>query len=429
MARARPRRDAVPRRARAELRVGAHAGRPPADRLEPVALRAPAAARACPVARSVQLPAGGAAARRVPGARLRAAVLAARRAVRRGGRVERLHAARAGRRRCAACAWLRALDLPRGAALAGGLAFALAPYRVAQSTGHLLGPISLFLPLALLGLEKRRAWLAGAALAAIPLSGQVHLALGAVPLFVAYALARGRGWRAAAPGAVAAVVAAELVQRFVIRGSLHESGRSLAEVGKYSAHWSDFVSRHGGGEDARPARLADAAARARRPRAAPARAPIRARVDPGRCGAGADRARARDEPADLRARAQGSSRSSSLAGAGAAPPIACLALAALLAFALARARPGSLPSRSRSSRSTCTRPSSQARRPTRETARTPRCARRLRGGCSTCRCSSRTSTTTARTSTTTSSRDASGRPATRRRRRPRPTRRPAGSCR
>lgn len=148
----------------------------------------------------------------------------------------------------AACAWLRALGLPRGAALAGGLAFALAPYRVEQSTGHLLGPISLFLPLALLGLELRRPLLAGAALAAIPLAGQVHLALGAVPLFIAYAFVRGRSWRDAIPGTAASLVAAALVQHFVIKGSLHESGRSLAEVDKYSANWSDFISRHGHGE-------------------------------------------------------------------------------------------------------------------------------------------------------------------------------------
>jgi hypothetical protein len=148
----------------------------------------------------------------------------------------------------AACAWLRALGLPRGAALAGGLAFALAPYRLEQSTGHLLGPISLFLPLALLGIELRRPLLAGAALAAIPLAGQVHLALGAVPLFIAYVFLRGRSWRDAIPGTAAAVVAAELVQHFVIKGSLHASGRSLAEVDKYSAHWSDFLSRHGQGE-------------------------------------------------------------------------------------------------------------------------------------------------------------------------------------
>ena len=45
-----------------------------------------------------------------------------------------------------ACWWLRALGLSRGAALAGGLVFALAPYRVGQSTGHLLGLIAFLLP-------------------------------------------------------------------------------------------------------------------------------------------------------------------------------------------------------------------------------------------------------------------------------------------
>ena len=94
------------------------------------------------------------------------------------------------------CAWLRSLGLGRGAALAGGLVFALAPYRVAQSTGHLLGPISALLPLALLGIERARsgsrAWLVvtAAAVTAIPLSGQLHLALGAVPLVLGYVWAR-----------------------------------------------------------------------------------------------------------------------------------------------------------------------------------------------------------------------------------------------
>ena len=148
----------------------------------------------------------------------------------------------------AACAWLRSLGLPRGAAFAGGLAFALAPYRVAQSTGHLLGPISLFLPLSLLAIEKRKPFWAAAAITAIPLSGQVSLALGAIPFFVAYAFVRGRGLLDAVPGAVTALVAAELFQRYSIRGSLHEHGRTLAEVGRYSADWVGFVSRHGHGE-------------------------------------------------------------------------------------------------------------------------------------------------------------------------------------
>jgi hypothetical protein len=151
-----------------------------------------------------------------------------------------------------ACAWLRALGLGREAALAGGLAFALAPYRVAQSTGHLLGPISALLPLALLGVELARrgsrAWLAvtGAALVALPLSGQLHLALGAIPLVVAYALVRSadRGLLAGVGlGVLAAVATGFLVRATVLDDSIAEGGRSLASVDRYSAEWSDLVTR------------------------------------------------------------------------------------------------------------------------------------------------------------------------------------------
>jgi hypothetical protein len=100
----------------------------------------------------------------------------------------------------------------------------------------------------LLALEKRKPFLAGAAIAAIPLSGQVSLAVGAVPFFVAYAFVRGRGLLDAVPGTVFAVAAAGLVHYYAIRGSLHEHGRSLAEVGRYSSDWVGFVSRHGSGE-------------------------------------------------------------------------------------------------------------------------------------------------------------------------------------
>ena len=98
--------------------------------------------------------------------------------------------------------WLRALDLGPWAAAIGGLAFAVAPYRLDQSaSGHLLGWASLFIPLALLGIERARVagtrrrahgWgaLTAAALASIALSGQLHLALGAIPFVLAYALVR-----------------------------------------------------------------------------------------------------------------------------------------------------------------------------------------------------------------------------------------------
>ena len=141
-----------------------------------------------------------------------------------------------------AALWLRSLGLPLGSALVGGLAFALAPYRVAQSTGHLLGPISILLPLALYGLERRRTWLAAAALASIPLSGQVHLALGAIPFVLAYAVARRRAW----PGAVAAgagVAAGVVVWAFSLREAVE---RPFSEVERYSASLGDFLSRDPG---------------------------------------------------------------------------------------------------------------------------------------------------------------------------------------
>ena len=149
-----------------------------------------------------------------------------------------------------ACAWLRAAGIPRGAALAGGLIFALAPYRVAQSTGHMLGPVSALLPLALYGLENARSkggrWLvvAGAGLVGIPLSGQLHLALGAIPLFLGYAAVRLRPQliQATVAAAVAAAVGA-IASAATVPGSVAAGGRSLRTVERYSAEWSDLVSR------------------------------------------------------------------------------------------------------------------------------------------------------------------------------------------
>ncbi len=87
-----------------------------------------------------------------------------------------------------AALWLRALGLSRVVSIAGGLAFALAPYRSAQTAGgHLLAPISMLLPLALYGIEALHVWLAAAALVSIPLAGQLHLALGVIPFVAAFA--------------------------------------------------------------------------------------------------------------------------------------------------------------------------------------------------------------------------------------------------
>lgn len=139
--------------------------------------------------------------------------------------------------------WLEQLGLPRAAALAGGIVFALAPYRAAQaSAGHLLAPISILLPLALWAVERRWVWLAAAALASIPLSGQVHLALGAIPFVGVYALLRGQT-RLGAVAAGSSVAAGLLVYVASIRGSLGAGGRSFAQVERYSADLADFVSR------------------------------------------------------------------------------------------------------------------------------------------------------------------------------------------
>ncbi|MDQ3992888.1 MAG: hypothetical protein M3229_04435, partial [Actinomycetota bacterium] len=128
----------------------------------------------------------------------------------------------------------------------------LAPYRVAQSTGHLLGPISALLALALLGVERARGhgarwlWLTGAALVALPLSGQLHLALGAIPFTAAYGVARLREPRLLAglgAAAALAVVAGVSVQRAVVDGSVAEGGRTLREVAAFSADWQALVSR------------------------------------------------------------------------------------------------------------------------------------------------------------------------------------------
>ena len=201
------------------------------------------ATRSRALARPVQLPAGGRAARELRRLAVRGRLR--RRCRRSSGRwpagtlfVLLTYVGAGG----FAALWLRALGLDLGPALVGGLAFALAPYRVAQSTGHLLGPISMLLPLALYGVERRQTWLAAAALASIPLSGQVHLALGAIPFVLAYALARRRPWLGAV-AAGAAVAAGVLVWALSLRDSVE---RPFSEVERYSATLGDFVSRDPG---------------------------------------------------------------------------------------------------------------------------------------------------------------------------------------
>jgi len=153
-------------------------------------------------------------------------------------------------------AWLRSLALPPLASAVGGLAFAIAPYRLAQGGWHLLGWISILLPLALFAIERSRsaatparahAWgaVCAVSLLTLPLSGQLHLALGAVPFVLVYALVRREpvslGWCTAG---VAAAVAVGLALRYtVISGSAEAGSRSLEEVDKFSAEWVDLLDR------------------------------------------------------------------------------------------------------------------------------------------------------------------------------------------
>jgi hypothetical protein len=149
--------------------------------------------------------------------------------------------------------WLRALRLGPEGALVGGLAFALAPYLVTQGAmGHLIAPISMLLPLSLYAFERSRengtrsVWVvvAAAALASIPLSGQVHLALGAVPFFVVYALLRPPVRVAILAGtALTACFSALAVYVAAIRGSVGSGGRSFEQVERYSAELLDFLAR------------------------------------------------------------------------------------------------------------------------------------------------------------------------------------------
>jgi hypothetical protein len=82
--------------------------------------------------------------------------------------------------------------------------------------------------------------LAGAALASIPLSGQLHFALAAIPFFAAYALVRMR-WGALL--VLPAIAAGALVYSVAVRDTTGASGRSFAQVEKYSASVNDFFSR------------------------------------------------------------------------------------------------------------------------------------------------------------------------------------------
>lgn len=154
--------------------------------------------------------------------------------------------------------WLRTLVLSPWAAALGGLVFAIAPYRLAQSSGHLLGWLAIFVPVGLWAFERARiassparacGWgaLCAASIVTIPLSGQVHLALGAVPFVLAYAAIRFRplpfAW--ALGGLAGATAVGILIKDDLIADSAASGGRTLDQVEMFQASWLDLLDRFG----------------------------------------------------------------------------------------------------------------------------------------------------------------------------------------
>ncbi len=154
--------------------------------------------------------------------------------------------------------WLRTLALGPWAAALGGLVFAIAPYRLAQSSGHILGWLALFIPVALWAFERSRVgrspvsacgWgaLSASAIVTVPLSGQVHLALGVVPFVLVYAAIRYRAlafaWVLVGVGIATAI--GLLIKDDLIADSAASSGRTLDQVEMFQAGWLDIVDRFG----------------------------------------------------------------------------------------------------------------------------------------------------------------------------------------
>ena len=312
------------------------------------------------------------------------------------------------------------------------------PYRVGQSTGHLLGLIAFLLPAMLLALERRRFVWAGARARRDP-------ALGADPPGDGRRRPRARlrlGARAARPTGGRRARRWRSPRRRRSRSSRSSSParsqrRPLLRPGASATppSSSDFVTRGVGAGIEEFVFLGWLTPLVGARRAVGGPAPARARLASSASAAVVPvPARARRQPAALRAALAGRCRrSASPACPERLLPIACLALAALVALALdlvltSRHKVGATPGLVAAvvavalvacSRSTCTCRCSAPSQPTGRTRRTRRSA--ATGACSSCRSSGPTSISAPSTSPTRASRPASGRRATRRPRRRRPT--------
>ena len=102
------------------------------------------------------------------------------------------------------------LDLPRGG-VGGGWRRCVAPYRVEQSVGHLLGPISILLPVSLWAFERRGAAIAGGPHSPVALGPEDDRAGGSDVVVLAHAF-----WQSRFAG-----------RATVVSGWAREPGRSL----------------------------------------------------------------------------------------------------------------------------------------------------------------------------------------------------------
>ena len=288
-----PRAHGLPRRRRAGPRRGG-GGRPSADGLSPLAAGEPARARRRAVARPVLVPPGGEAAAEPGGVAVRAAVLAARARARRRRRLERPRPARAARRRPAdvpLAPRARRRGLGRRARRRARVRGRAVPARAVDgaSARPRLDPA----PARAVDVRARSPRLraggslpSALAIASIPASGQVHLALGAVPFYLAYAFVRTRErWPLVAAVAATGLAVAAGVLRLVVRDRrVDRRRRALAAPGGQvlgrvaRLRRPARAPRHG---ELRLPRLADPARRDRRPRLPLPPPHVRAR-DPAR---------------------------------------------------------------------------------------------------------------------------------------------------
>jgi hypothetical protein len=156
--------------------------------------------------------------------------------------------------------WLRTLRLSRVAAAAGGLAYAFAPFRILQGSGHATSLLAWMFPVLLACLElairgperhaRRWAYAAAFTMVSIVLSGEMHHAVFAGLLGVAYVGLRAPGAGMArlrklvVPTAIGSVfigIAGVIMYWYVIRPSGASAGRTMNEAAHFAPQPIDLL--------------------------------------------------------------------------------------------------------------------------------------------------------------------------------------------